>query len=410
MINYEKKNGLRVLFVLGGLAMGGVETYIVRLVKELSRRGNRVEVLLLSGKFDSKLMHDISMYSSVSIFENADFFAASSWVNSFLPLRMRLSKIECDIVHVVDLITLGFVFFNKDIKFRSLSIGIYHQKELTWWRGKSVYFRRKLIELYDKNISLTLFPNESLAKLAGDLAAVPLQNQEILPLGIDLTKYEGCKPSRKSLRIVSIGRLVDFKVYNKHFIGELANIRNLGNFEYFIYGQGPEEQFLKDLAIEKGVSRFVHFMGEVSYEDLPMVFNESFCFIGSGTTIIEAAAAGIPGLVGIESIKNSRTCGLFSDVVGYSYNEELATTRRITFYEALQSLDAMSASDYSAVSDKHREKAREFDLRETAEKFLSLSCKYPDFDFSFNRWVGLISFFYSIARFGRSALKNRFDH
>lgn len=402
--------GKHVLFILGGLAMGGVETYIVRLAKELTRIGCSVELLILSNKFDQRLMSEISEYTTVTSLESAKFLTASSWVNAFLPVRGKITKKEYDVVHVVDLLMLGFLFLNKDIiSYKALSIGIYHALEVSWWRDRNVYFRRKLTELYDRNITLTLFPSESVAKLTGDLVGVVSDKLDILPLGVDLSKYNKCTPSRVSRKIISVGRLVGFKIYNRHIISQLRLIRELGDFEYYIYGVGPENESLQNFAQESGVSDYVHFMGQVEYEDLPRVLNDAFCFVGSGTTIIEASAAGIPSVVGIESIKTPNTCGFFSDVVGYSYNEESATSKRITFYEALEWLNGLREDAYNELSLKHRKKAMEFDLRNTASEFLSMSCKRPDFHFSINRWRALFSFSLSIIRFGPRALKSRFD-
>lgn len=401
----------RVLFVLGGLAMGGVETYIVRLADALVKIGCRVDVYLLSNNYNERLMSELSEKAEVSIFERASFLGASSWVNAFLPVKARTTDTEYDVVHVVDLLMLGFVFLNKDrIHFKALSIGIYHSLELSWWRGRDVYFRRKLIELYDQNIHLTLFPNESVAEFAGQLADVTTKKLKLLPLGVRLFKYSGSSPLKESKRIVSVGRLVDFKVYNQHMIRQLAAVREFGGFEYYIYGEGPEKGALKKLASDSGVSQYVHFMGQVDYDDLPQVLNGAFCFIGSGTTIIEASAAGVPSIVGIESIETPDTCGFFSEMVGYSYNEASATTNRISFSTALEWLNGLTGAAYDNVSKAHRNKAAEFDLNNTSLDFIALSNETPDFNFTFNRWKAMLSFFISIARFGPSALKNRFDN
>lgn len=408
VVNVMHKN---ILFILGGLAIGGVETYIVRLTKELRCIGCNVDVLILSNKLDSKLMTNISEHANVTVIENVPFLSASSWINALLPINKNVNRPVYDIIHVVDLLTLGFIFLNKDIiRFNALSIGIYHSLEISWWRKKDAYFRKKLIELYDLNVNLTLFPSDSIAKYAGDFVDVDVTKLDILPLGIELSKYSDCAPSRKSLKIVSVGRLVDFKVYNKHMIMQLSEIRKLGDFHYYIYGDGPERGVLQSLVAACGVFDYVHFMGHIEYDELPYVLNSSYCFVGSGTSIIEASAAGIPSIVGIESIKDSNTCGFFSDVVGYSYNEESATSKRITFFEIFEELVELTDVAYAELSSQHRAKAREFDLKVTALNFLKMTSKKPDFSFSFNRWRAIISFLVSIVRFGPKALKRRFDH
>jgi glycosyltransferase involved in cell wall biosynthesis len=399
----------KFLFVVAGMGMGGVETYIVRLAKELSAGGHDVDVLILSKKNDPGLMSELLKYSTVFICERVPFLRASSWINAFLPIGSKCQK-AYDIVHVVDLLTLGFVYFNRNVlKFKSLSIGIYHSMEICWWRDRSAYFRRKLIELYDRNVKLTLFPNESTAQIAAEITGVSLECLSVVPLGIELAKYSGISPSKHSLKIVSVGRLVDFKVYNKHVIAQLSALRAIADFEYYIYGDGPERAALESLAAKCGVERYVHFMGEVKYDDLPGVLSGAFCFVGSGTSIIEASAAGIPSVVGIESIKEALTCGLFSSVSGFSYNEIFATSHRVSFFDVISSLYFMSDSEYSDVVSAHRYKSSFFNIQSVAAEFMERSNKYPDFDFTMNRWRALMSFFLSNVRYGMGALKSRFD-
>ncbi|MFL1492965.1 glycosyltransferase family 4 protein [Pseudomonas antarctica] len=397
-----------ILFVMGGLAIGGVETYVVRLSKYLSQAGYTVTVTLLSSKYDAGLFSELSRYARVNVVEHVPFFAASSWINALLPAKK--DPLVYDIVHVVDVLTLAYVFLNKArLKFTFLSIGVYHSMEISWWRERNIYFRKKMLELYDRNVQLTLFPNERTAEMAAAFAKVDVGTLDVLPLGISFENYSDRQPLQSSLRIVSVGRLVDFKVYNKHVITQLSGLRKRANFEYFIYGDGPEHAALVSLAQACGVSEYVHFMGEVEYAELPGLFDGAFCFVGSGTTIIEAAAAGVPSVVGIESIELPLTCGLFSDISGYSYNEESATTVRMGILETLEMLHDMSPEQYSDVSVNHRQKAKMFDIVETSKRFVELSNRAPVFDGSMNRWVAMLSFFKSVIVQGPKALKSRFD-
>ncbi|AVE07859.1 glycosyltransferase family 4 protein [Pseudomonas sp. R11F] len=397
-----------ILFVMGGLAIGGVETYVVRLAKYLSLAGHKVTVTLLSNKSDAGLFEELSRYATVNVVEHVPFFSASSWINALIPAKK--DQAHYDIVHVVDILTLAYVFLNKSrLRFTALSIGIYHSKEICWWRGRDIYFRRKMLELYDRNVELTLFPNERTAEMASAFANVEVSNLDILPLGISFESYANRRPLQSSLRIVSVGRLVDFKVYNKHVISQLAELRKQADFEYFIYGDGPERAALESLAQACGVGKYVHFKGEVEYAELPSILEGAFCFVGSGTTIIEASAAGIPSVVGIESIEEPLTCGLFSDVSGYSYNEATATTVRVGILDTIAMLQALNPEQYLEVSNQHRVKAKSFDIVETSDKFVELSSRKPSFDMKMNRWVAMFSFFKSVVVQGPRGLKSRFD-
>ncbi len=396
-----------ILFVLGGLSIGGVETYIVRLASELKSKGNNISVILLSNKVDKNLLVELESHSNVYIHEIFPFLGASSWLNAFIPFKFTSNNF--DIVHVVDLLTLSFIYFHRDsLNFEFLSIGIYHSKEITWWNGRKCYFRDKMIELYNDNIEATLFPSESIIELARHTRNLENKNLAIVPLGISCIQNEKILCNKASCKIVSVGRLVDFKVYNRHVITQLKFLRTLRAFEYYIYGDGPEKENLIKLAVNEGVIDFVHFMGEIEYKDFLSALDDSFCFIGSGTAIIEASAAGIPSIVGIESIAEPLTCGLFSDVQGFSYNEEFATSVRLTFYSVVKNILAMDELEYEKLSNSHKLKAGSFDIKKTSELFLTLSNQNPIFNVRFNRFHGFVSFIYSIFRFGPNSLKRRF--
>ena len=396
-----------ILFVMGGLAMGGVETYVVRLAKYLKLSGHSISVTLLSDKYDKGLFAELSQHATINIVEHVPFLSASSWINALMPAKTDATVY--DIVHAVDLLTLAYVYLNKDqLNFKSVSVGI-HSKEISWWRGRNIYFRKKMLELYDRNVHLTLFPNERTAEMAAEFSGSDVSSLDILPLGISFESYSARQPLQSSLRIVSVGRLVDFKIYNRHVISQLAELRKLADFEYFIYGDGPERSALVALAQSHGVEAHVHFCGEVDYAELPSILDGAFCFVGSGTTIIEASAAGIPSVVGIESIEKPLTCGLFSDVVGYSYNEESATTNRVGIFDTIAALHAMSPSEYMQVSERHRTKAKLFDILETSAQFVEKSNRAPRFDIKINRWVAMVSFIKSVIFLGPKALKSRFD-
>jgi 1,2-diacylglycerol 3-alpha-glucosyltransferase len=394
---------------MGGLSMGGVETYVVRLATELQKQGHTVTVILLSSKHDNLLFQKLSSVATVHVVEYFPFFGASSWLNALVPASAR-SHTHFDVVHVVDLLTLAYMYFQrKKYSFGALSIGIYHSREIVWWRDRNIYFRKKMLELYDQNVKLTLFPNESTAEIAATYKALDNSEVALLPLGVSLENYRKCYPGKLSLKLLSVGRLVDFKVYNRHVISILSSLRLLDDFQYFIYGDGPERKALEDYSVQCGVAQFVHFMGEVKYTDLPEIFNDAFCIIGSGTTLIEASAAGVPSIVGIESISTPHTCGFFSEIDGYSYNEASATTRRVPIAECIEMLYRMDASQYNALSDAHRAKAAQFNIEDTTSKFIDLTTCYPNFEIRFSRCRAILSFVCSVIKLGPKALKSRFD-
>jgi 1,2-diacylglycerol 3-alpha-glucosyltransferase len=215
----------------------------------------------------------------------------------------------------------------------------------------------------------------------------------IVPIGIDLPSSEKNAFNCESFRIVSIGSLVDFKTYNEHIIRSLPSlIKSVPYLHYDIYGTGPQENFLKDLATKLGVEGVVRFHGEIEYSRLPNALDNSALFVGSGTALIEAAAMGVPALIGIESIKTSDTYGFISDIDGFSYNENVPYIKKQPIVPLL--LDFFgNANVRSELSILCRNKANDFSVEKTVQGFLRLVDKTRYVAFKF----GALSFMIMLA-------------
>lgn len=72
------------------------------------------------------------------------------------------------------------------------------------------------------------------------------------------------------------------------------------NVSFLIYGIGPDEQTLKQLANELGVSSRARFMGQISHDQMPLMLAACDIFVrpsrseGMGNSFLEAMAAGLP--------------------------------------------------------------------------------------------------------------------
>ena len=366
----EKK---KCLIIVCGLRIGGVETYVSRLAESMAKRGVSPVVLVLSRKHDAAILARIERCSQVIWIDEVQAFpGATSWLNAFIPLKARSTLLDqvYDYVHVVDSLTLHFLALNAHlIRYRSATIGIYHEREFLWWSGANVMFRRQQIALARLNARAILFPNEVIrTRFAGDNALAE-QDLPLLPLGVDLP-HLGILASQPSLRIVSIGRLVDFKTYNRIVIDVLPRLRESGNFRYEIYGSGPAGAALRQQVADLGLEAHVDFRGDIAPQDIEGALRGAFCFVGSGTTVITSASYGVPSLVGVESNPALTTGGLFSEVSGYSYNEASCYTALKPMLDELLALHRASPDEYNAISMRHLRKSEEFDIDQTVVQFL----------------------------------------
>ncbi|MDH0382066.1 glycosyltransferase family 4 protein [Comamonas aquatica] len=369
-----------MLIIANTLVFNGGTTFILRFSREYSRRGVRVGVLVLAKEAEPKILEELKRYADVYFLNDYiklfyRFFGKGP-LSSFLPLDFEaLEKIfsrHKNIAHAMG--GFGLLFLARFVGVTGAkikcSVGVYHQNEFMF-SGVNYLFAKKIQELF---LSLgpkgVIFLNESSKKSYSNFFNVDYSDSTLVPVGIDLPKVESAAyGSAKSRKIVSVGNLVNFKTYNRHIINLMPKLLAIdGEFTYEIYGVGPEAHELIRLAEERGVSNFVKFNGSVPYSDFKKSLANAFLFVGSGTAVVEAAASGVPALIGIESTADPVTYGFLSDVEGFSYNEMEYCKRKYFIFDKITYL--LSYSDtWETVASECLLKSKEFSISYTVDGF-----------------------------------------
>jgi phosphatidylinositol alpha-1,6-mannosyltransferase len=124
----------------------------------------------------------------------------------------------------------------------------------------------------------------------------------------DLRNSIGLRPGNQL--ILSVGRLQRRKGFD-NVIRALKVLREQGSdAHYALIGIGEDLEHLRNLARDMGVRDHVHFLGHVSYEDLPRWYNACDVFAmpnrdidgdteGFGLVFLEVAACCKPAIAGI---------------------------------------------------------------------------------------------------------------
>lgn len=357
-----KKN---ILFCCFSLNLGGVETFITRL-KESSGDLYNIKVLLMTNYSDEGLRlrfccEDIYYLSEYTRFDFISF--GRGILRSALPLKAK--KIiadfdDIDIFHATCSFSLSLLNrFRACIGHGVLTAGVYHSKEYVWGDINEL-MRGEQMDLFKSLPSANvLFMNEY--TVAEYRQRFLRHYYIILPIGVDILKYSDVAPDRSSNLIVSIGRLVNFKSYNSLMLEVLSVLRGLGHdYKYDIYGDGPEKSNLLSKIRVLGLEDSVRLMGGLDYSKMPEVLNKAFLFVGSGTAIVEASAAGVPSMIGIESSSDSLTYGLLTETVGNSFHEAGLNYPLKKYEHVILGLAAMTDSEYLQVSLDSRKRAEIF--------------------------------------------------
>jgi glycosyltransferase involved in cell wall biosynthesis len=364
-----------MLFLANVLELNGGTTFLVRVAREYAARGRRVAVLVMFEIIDPKLEAQLAQYADIyrlaRFSRGAPAFMFRNQLGTFMPLdHAAINQVVARHGgHVHAMGVFGILLLKRlvsaGVMLNSISFGIYHQNEIMY-RQVPAYFSRKAQALFAALPPRSVvFFNEYTQRSHARFFQRDYQASAVLPIGVDLPEWQGQSVGQSdSLRIVSIGNLHPFKAYNAHIIRALGALRAARpGLTYEIYGSGVNEAALKALAQAQGVAEHVKFKGVIAYGDIPQVLSGSFAFVGSGTSIIEAAALGIPSLVGIESIEQPLTYGFLSDVIGYSYNEMGADQPLVAIQDKLLSLNAPEV--WQRTADACRAKAETFSVVRT---------------------------------------------
>lgn len=379
------------MIIYNSLAIGGVETFILRLAKERFAKGKKTKILLTSSFVDDseELVLEISKYAE--IYRLKDFVCMPKFLSSvtlrhfYLIYPMWWSKLAAifnDVSHVhvansYDAL-VGMRIMRMIELIIPITIGVYHSKEFTWGLNAKLPFFEKI----NRFLFLKILPRKNIVffndRLKVDYEKIHKESFSLsscFPLGVMegrsfIQKKDIFK--NKKISIISIGRLVEFKSYNVWMLDVVNELRKKSiEVKYDVYGTGPLESMLLMKSKELQLDGFYELKGALEYSDFDAVVSEYDVFVGSGTAIVQAAGQGVPALIGIENTSKSETYGFFSQINGFSYNESgLYPTKPIMEY--FMHFLGMDEKERKALSAQHVQKAIEFSIDKCEVNFQML--------------------------------------
>lgn len=142
---------------------------------------------------------------------------------------------------------------------------------------------------------------------------------QFLPLVKPNIQTPDLKESSKSVcTVLTVGRFVGFKMHYLRQLVLYAITKPELVFNIVGYGEGDSE--LKQLAIENDAHN-VNFLGMLDYEALAKLYASASCYVGMGTTLVEASSYGTPSIVAIAGLAGNLSYGYFKDQDQYDMGE-----------------------------------------------------------------------------------------
>ncbi len=224
------------------------------------------------------------------------------WAIFYLPSAIRqfkkiLKTAKPDLLHVHSVGTYGLISF----------FGCFHPIILTPWGSDILLFpknilRKKILKFILKKADAFTIDGLNARKVLEDFGA-PKEKIFFIQFGVDIKKFfPEKKPSANA--VISLRNLEP--IYDIATLIKAVPIimSKIPNTEFLVAGDGSEKQKLIELSERLGVSNYVKFIGKITHDDLPEIFNESILYVstslsdsGLSMSTAEAMASGLPVVV-----------------------------------------------------------------------------------------------------------------
>jgi len=292
----------------GAPHFGGVDARTINLARRLT---GKHEVYIITSYLEGT--ERLEQYDAVTIHRvgrKRKFTQRGNFFNRFhfnFAIAEKIQELKPDLVDAS-----GFVAYNGSYRGASKigvpAIATVHEVwQGEWFHNMGIinglighileqYYLRKP---FDKYIAVSDFTKRKLI----DRLGIKEERIKVIYNGVDLKLYESTLPEMKypDPTIVTVCRLVEYKRVDD-LIKAVALLKtHHPNLKLKIIGEGPEEEFLRELTREYDLEQSVEFLGKINdFSDIIKILKRSHIFAlpsvaeGFGMVIIEAMASGIP--------------------------------------------------------------------------------------------------------------------
>jgi 1,2-diacylglycerol 3-alpha-glucosyltransferase len=359
-----------VLFFRIQYAQGGVQTTYVRVANHLAEEGRPPHVfsLLRRGPLLAHFHPQVPVQTGLLGVFRPRFFRTLRAVDAvFIP--------DCYCLCIVAIFSPVLRLLNVKVL-----LAVYHPREYHF-HGVLRRCYRTLVDSLPR--SQVLFMNSVTRETVSADLGLSFADSPIVPvpaLASVPPATRGGRAGRKHRKIVSIGRLVDFKLYPYAVIDTLQELKKSGHgdFSYHIYGDGPLRDSLAEYIARSTVSDRVFLHGEMPYAQFGEVVADAFAFVGMGMSMVEAACRGVPSLIAIESVREPVSYGFFGRTAAtyeFCIGECKPDEPTVTFAALLTRLDEISEEEYAAIVLAGQEESKKFSLSYFSERLDAFSGK-----------------------------------
>ncbi len=316
---------------------GGIETLILRFSDWLIKNGYTVDLLLFKKEGDllEKLNNEINIFQLGFYYE----------INFLIKYIFKKLPTDYDVIFSFSPLTTWMALLLRQVSKKNTVVfnGIYHLYDYEIFASS---YQRRIFDSYLPDQS-KLFMTISVKKEHERIIKRNINGSYIFPLPINTKKFRNLKRVPLKNRIVSVGRLTEFKTYNLLLLSVIKNLIETGfDVNYHIYGDGTEKELIESEIKRLDLINFVFLHGTIDYDKITEIFSEAYLFVGMGTSAVEAGVSGIPTIVAIAYEKETLTHGLIHELPSYNSGELITDYPKIQLYDVIKDVLLLTKLEY----------------------------------------------------------------
>lgn len=319
---------MEILLINHSLYTGGVETLMVRMANWLVRNGHGCSILLRE-TFAGDLVPVLDQRVRLRIVENRWDLLAIPILHKWIWESWNLPKPDFIYTMEQNWAVVGLLVrdvFGRDAP--SVATGAYHLNQFAYEYVPAKFGRLALLrqEVYDRHYldSQKFFMSEETRIGHERFFNRSLADGWVWPLPIEIPPARSSESrSPVPYRILSVGRLTLFKTYSWYMVPILYSLRGkYPDVQWHVYGFGACERELVDHVWQDAIrDGLIVFHGSIAYQEITSAFDQAAVFIGMGTTLLEAAASGVPSIPAIVDDHDAVSWGFIDQMPYFTVGE-----------------------------------------------------------------------------------------
>jgi len=280
-----------------GPTTGGIQTLIARMSKWLIEKGYRITLLS-----NEASRYRVLFPNEIRIIDLGEHLRDFCYYHKAKGAWNELSIDRPDVIKSFSLrdswissILSSFIVPAPKVLFGNYFPFIFPQN-----RNPFSYFAVKpylinLVKNFDNN-SILCMDNEQIAQFRYRYGQH--RNPVFWPLPVDNPNKHGLNRTPEWCHIISIARLEPMKRGIFHTLEVVGKLRSKGYpVKWTVYGEGSLKNELINRINTLGLQEAVFLKGELAYSDFAKAMSNAYLFVGGGTTIVETALCGVPGVM-----------------------------------------------------------------------------------------------------------------